>query len=279
MKKTILITGATDGIGKETANNLAAEGHFIILHGRNEEKCKQTKEEILSRTPNANLDIVWSEFSSLSNVKAMADTIIKRYERLDVLINNAGVYGSAQTFSKDGFELNVAINYLAVIVLTRNLQSLLVKSKPSRIINVSSIAHKRGIVELSQLTDQQKGNFDSYKAYADSKLMLIHFTYFLADELMERGVTVNALHPGVITTKMLINGFNMTGEDVSVGAETPVYLATSSDVEGITGKYFDRKIAVPSSRLSYDLLIREQLMKWTQKVLKKGGWITSDNCR
>lgn len=279
MEKTILITGATDGIGKETAIILAAKGNHIIIHGRDEEKCLITKEEILNQFPHASVDIVIADFSALANVKEMAEIITNKYSRLDVLINNAGVYNTTKSSSQDGFELNVAVNYLAVYVLTNNLLKLLIRSKPSRIINVSSIAHKRGRIDLSQFTKQHMNDLDSYKAYADSKLMLIYYTYYLADVLMDRGVAVNALHPGVITTKMLREGFNMTGDDVNVGAETPVYLATSKKVEGVSGKYFDNNREVASSRLSYDQSIREEVIQWTDDVLKKGGWISKKPLR
>lgn len=273
MDKTILITGATDGIGKQIAYELASQGNRIILHGRNEEKSSQTVVELKTRIPSAAIDHISADFDSLSNARDMAAAICERYERLDVLINNAGVYNTTWEISPDGYESNLTVNYLAVYVLTKNLQNLLQNSVPARIVNVSSIAHKRGRIDLEKISDQPGEFFDSYKAYADSKLMLIYFTYCLADELSGTGVTVNSLHPGVITTKMLINGFNMTGEDVLVGAETPVYLATSPEVEGVTGKYFDKKASVPSSRLSYDFSTREKVIQWTKKKMIKGGWI------
>ncbi len=273
MEKTILITGATDGIGKRIANELAIQGCRLILHGRNDEKCLQSVAELKTKVPGANIDYISADFDSLTNAKSMAEAITKRYNRLDVLINNAGIYNTTREITQDGFESNLAVNYLAVYVLTKNLLNLLQESAPSRIVNVSSIAHKRGRIDLEQITHQPGGFFDSYKAYADSKLMLMYFTYCLADELSDTGVTVNALHPGVITTKMLINGFNMRGNDVSMGAETPVYLATSPEVEGVTGKYFDKKISLPSSRLSYDFSARDKVIQWTKKTMIKGGWI------
>ncbi len=273
MDKTILITGATDGIGKQIAYELASQGNRIILHGRNEEKSSQTVVELKTRIPAAAIDHISADFDSLSNARDMAVAICERYERLDVLINNAGVYNTTWEISPDGYESNLTVNYLAVYVLTKNLQNLLRNSVPARIVNVSSIAHKRGRIDLEKISDQPGEFFDSYKAYADSKLMLMYFSYCLADELSGTGVTVNSLHPGVITTKMLINGFNMTGEDVLVGAETPVYLATSPEVEGVTGKYFDKKASVPSSRLSYDFSTREKVIQWTKKKMIKGGWI------
>jgi NAD(P)-dependent dehydrogenase (short-subunit alcohol dehydrogenase family) len=272
MKRTILITGATDGIGKQIAKILAAEGHFIIIHGRTDETCQSTVKEIVNSQPDAHLDYVSADFSLLSNVNKMTETILQRFEHLNVLINNAGIYQSNKVITPDGFEMNLAVNYLAVYVLTCGLKNLLVKSSPSRIINVSSIAHKRGRIDLNQLMNQQDHTFDGYKAYADSKLMLIYFSYFLADELHGSGVTVNVLHPGVVSTKMLKMGFNMTGEDVAVGAETPVFLAISPEMEEISGMYFDKKVSVPSSRLSYDLMAREEVMNWTKKVIEKGEW-------
>lgn len=274
VNKTIFITGATDGIGKRIAYELASQGHHIILHGRTDQKSLQTTAELKANIPGANIDPISADLSSLSNTRDMAKTILERYKRLDVLINNAGIYNTSREITPDGFESNLAVNYLAVFVLTKNLLDLINRSTPARIVNVSSIAHKRGRVNLEQIAHQPDELFDSYKAYADSKLMLMYFTYCLADELSDTGVTVNALHPGVITTKMLINGFNMRGEDVSVGAETPVFLATSPEVKGITGKYFDKKIPVPSSRLSYDFSAREKVIQWTRKSMVKGGWIT-----
>lgn len=273
MNKTILITGATDGIGKQIAYELADAGYHLILHGRNEEKCIRTVAEIKGKFSGSVIEHISADFTSLSNARKMAETIQERYHRLDVLINNAGIYKTQKEINPDGFEINLVVNYLAVYVLTKNLQNLLLKSAPARVVNVSSIAHKRGRFDLEELTNHSGQFFDSYKAYADSKLMLMYFTYCLADELSGTGVTVNALHPGVVTTKMLVNGFNMTGVDVTVGAETPVYLATSPEVEGLTGLYFDKKISVPSSRLSYDLLAREKVIDWTKRTMKAGGWI------
>lgn len=273
MDKTILITGATDGIGKRIAYELAANGYHIILHGRNEEKCLRIVAELKNNLPGSNIDHISADFYSLANAKEMAEAILNRYDRLDVLINNAGIYNTTWKTSLDGFESNLAVNYLAVFVLTKNLQNLLQNSAPSRIVNVSSIAHKRGRIDIDEITNQPAEFFDSYKAYADSKLLLMYFTYCLADELSGSGVTVNALHPGVVTTKMLIEGFNMTGEDVHIGAETPLFLATSPEVEGVTGKYFDKKIAVPSSRLSYDFSTREKAIQWTRNAMIAGGWI------
>jgi NAD(P)-dependent dehydrogenase (short-subunit alcohol dehydrogenase family) len=144
---------------------------------------------------------------------------------------------------------------------------LIKNSADGRVINVSSIAHKRGRLNFNDLFFEN--SYHAYKAYADSKLMLIYFTYELAEQLNGENVTVNTLHPGVISTKLLTAGFDMEGDDVTVGAETPVYLAVSEEVSHITGKYFDKLQIVSSSPLSYDLYAREQLMKVTRQVIKK----------
>lgn len=266
-KKLILITGSTDGIGKQTALELAAKGHKIIIHGRSLTKCERTAEYIRHQIPASDIEVLPADLSSLKNIQAMVDTLKRRYELLDVLINNAGIFAPNLRVSQDGIELNFAVNYLASYFLTCEVLDLIRKSSAGRIVNVSSIAHKRGRINFDDLFYQS--GYAAYKAYADSKLMLIYFTYDLSEQLAAEDITVNTLHPGVISTKLLAAGFNMTGDDLSVGAETPVYLAISEEVKGVTGKYFDRKQAVPSSPLSYDLSVREQLMSVTKALLSK----------
>ena len=263
-KKIILITGSTDGIGKQTALELAKKGHHIIIHGRSMAKCQNAVDDILEEVPDAKLDSVPADLASLQNIQAMAGTLKQRYELLDVLINNAGVFAPKRRISQDGLEINFAVNYLASYFLTCEVLDLIRKSPAGRIINVSSVAHKRGRINFDDLF--YENNYQAYKAYADSKLMLIYLTYDLSEHLSDEGITVNALHPGVISTKLLAVGFNMSGDNLSAGAETPVYLAVSKEVKNVTGKYFDRKQAVPSSPLSYDKSVREQLMALTKEL-------------
>jgi NAD(P)-dependent dehydrogenase (short-subunit alcohol dehydrogenase family) len=266
VNKTVLVTGSTDGIGKQTAYELARMGYRVILHGRSPERVREVAEDLASRIANASLEEISADLSSLEQVRRMAAEITMRFPRLDVIINNAGVFNTTRRISQDGYELSLAVNHLAPYVLTIGLLDLLGKSAPARVVNVSSVAHKRGRINFDDLHGEKE--YDGYKAYADSKLMLIYFTYDLADQIQGSGITVNALHPGVITTKMLTTGFNMTGDDLSVGAETPIFLAVSQEVAEISGKYFERKQAVPSSRLSYDLAFREQAMKVTKRLTK-----------
>lgn len=269
--KTILITGATDGIGKQTAIDLAKLGHKVLIHGRNEPSAQKSMVEILNLVPDANLEPFAADLSSLEEINNLVLAISKKNAFLDVLINNAGVFTVNRQVSRDGFEMSFAVNFLAPFFLSHLLLPLLNVHSSSRIVNVSSVAHKRGRLVLEDLQSEQ--SFDNYKAYADSKLMLIYLTYELADRLAVENITVNALHPGTITTKLLINGFNMQGEDLEIGAETPVYLAVSPEVEHVTGKYFDKRRDVTSSRLSYDQTIRRELMSYTQSLIMQKEYI------
>ncbi len=269
--KTILITGSTDGIGKQTAIELAKLGHKVLIHGRNEQSVQKSTADILHLIPNADLDMFSADLSSLEEINNLVIAIARKYTFLDVLINNAGVFTVNREISQDGFELSFAINFLAPFFLSHLLQPLLHVKPNSRIVNVSSIAHKRGRLVLDDL--QSERFFDNYKAYADSKLMLIYLTYELAERYAVENITVNALHPGTITTKLLLNGFNMKGDDLEIGAETPVFLAVSPEVDFVSGKYFDKRRDVPSSRLSYDQNIRRELMIYTQNKLKQKAFL------
>ena len=205
--KRILITGSTDGIGKQTAIELAKLGASILIHGRNEERCAKAVNDIVSVSGNADINYISADISSLSQVKMMAKDIITKFDRLDVLINNAGVYENGKIFTIDGYEATFAINHLAHFLLTNLLLDLLKSSAPTRIINVSSIAHTNCDFDLENLNSEKY--FDSYNAYAISKAANILFTYKLAMNLERSYVTVNSLHPGVISTKLLHKGFNI----------------------------------------------------------------------
>ncbi len=265
--KTILITGATDGIGKQTAIELAKLGGKIIIHSRNEKKCKKTVAEITNKTGNSDIDHLSADLASLAQVKEMANAVISKYERLDVLINNAGVFENEKIFTFDGYEMTFGVNHLAHFLLTILLLDLIKSSAPSRIINVSSMAHSSNEFDLKNLNSEK--SFSSYNAYSISKAANILFTYKLAEDLKGTGVTVNVLHPGVISTKLLHKGWAIGGDSLESGAATSVYLASSNEVEGITGKYFVNKHESSSSSLTYDKELQEKLWDVCYKMVEK----------
>jgi NAD(P)-dependent dehydrogenase (short-subunit alcohol dehydrogenase family) len=207
---------------------------------------------------------VVADFSSLAAVRTMAAEIAE-YRQLDVLINNAGVYMTSRVISPDGIEMTLAVNHIAHVLLTHLLLELLKDNAPSRIITVSSVAHTRGMIDMPNL--QGEKSFESYGAYAQSKLANVLFTYELARRLEGSGVTVNCLHPGVIDTKLLRAGFpRIAGDSLPRGAETIVYLATSPEVAGVSGAYFISKKQQPSSLQSYDIRLQESLRVVSERL-------------
>ncbi|NOX46674.1 MAG: SDR family oxidoreductase [Chlorobi bacterium] len=259
--KTILVTGSTDGIGKQTALELAETGHHVIVHGRNAERTKQAAEFIRAKAANGNVDFVVADFSSLENVKKLSDEIHSKYEKLDVLLNNAGVFMNERKLSRDGFEMTFAINHLAHFLLTELLMDLIGKAPQGRIVNVASMAHAN---ELDFENLQGEKFYDGYTAYSCSKLCNILFTYRLAEDIADSEVTVNCLHPGVISTKLLHAGWGSGGSRLQEGSTTSVYLATSPDVKTISGKYFSNSRQTKSSAISYNRDVQKRLWELSE---------------
>jgi NAD(P)-dependent dehydrogenase (short-subunit alcohol dehydrogenase family) len=257
--KIILVTGATDGIGKETARELAMMQATVIVHGRDATRVKSTVEELRRNSANMKLEEATADFSSLKQVRQLADQMTDRFPRVDVLINNAGVFMKNRVLSEDGFEMTFAVNHLAPFLLTGRLLHLLRKSSAGHIITVSSVVHSSAALDFGNLNAEKR--FDAHGAYALSKLANILFSKELAVRLGGSGITSNALHPGVIGTKMLREAFNMTGAGVKEGAATSVYLASSPDVEGVTGKYFVHEREAPAAPVTDDASVRERF--WT----------------
>jgi len=241
--KIVLITGATDGIGKQTAFELAKQGATVLLHGRNSKRLIETMNDCRKKVPHPKLDFFNADFSSLNAIRKMVVDLEQKYDRLDVLINNAGVYMKTRELSHDGFEMTFAVNHLAHFFLTHLCLPLLKASPSARVITVSSIAHLRATLDFENLQGEKK--FDGYDAYSRSKLANVLFAVELAERMKGSKLTSNALHPGVITTKLLEAGFAMKGASLEEGAETLVYLASSPEVEGVTGKYFVKKRPQP----------------------------------
>lgn len=261
-EKTVLITGATDGIGKATAEELARRGMRVILHGRSPEKARRAQDEILSKVPTASLETIAADFSSLAQVRTMCSEITQRFERLDVLINNAGVFMQQYQRSQDGFELSFAVNHLAPFLLTCSLLPLL-RNSQARVVTVSSIAHRRGQINFSDLNNER--DFEGYKVYAQSKLANIMFANELAER--ERGkLTSNSLHPGAVTSKLLRTGFGISGISPADGAKTSVYLATAPEVAQTTGKYFSEGRETPTMPPILDITIAKRLWQVSEEL-------------
>lgn len=263
--KTVLITGATDGIGMQTAYDLAGLGANVWIHGRNPERLKNVLSELRNIAPNGQHGSFQADFSSFAQIRKLAEDVNQSLDRLDVLINNAGVFMNEFEESEDGYEMTFAVNHLAHFLLTLELLPLLQKSAPSRIINVSSIAHQGGGIDYDTLNS--KHHFDGYRAYCLSKLANILFTRQLVLELEGTGITANSLHPGVVTTKLLWAGFSIEGVGLEEGAETSVYCASSPELENVTGKYFVKNIpATPSKYAQDDEAARELWNKSLEMV-------------
>ncbi|XP_067119836.1 retinol dehydrogenase 14-like isoform X3 [Centruroides vittatus] len=263
--KTVIITGANSGIGKETARELARCNAKIILACRSIKRGTEAANEIVATTGNSNIVVKLLDLSSIKSVQTFARKIIETEERLDVLINNAGIAGSSEhVLTEEGIELTLASNYFGHYVLTLLLLDLLKRSAPSRIINVSSLMYKWAKIDLEDLNLLK--NYRPSIAYANSKLANILFTIELSKRLEETGVTVNSLHPGLVNTGIMRNKnglmamifkmiFFLFGKSAEEGAQTSIFLAVSKDVEEISGKHFEKcKQVRLSSSINYEFL-------------------------
>ncbi len=273
--KVCLVTGATAGIGKITAAALAGQGAELVVHGRSKAKAEETVQEIKAATGNQQISYLLADFSDLDQVRDLAKNFQDRFQHLHLLLNNAGGFFNKRTLTSYGVEMTFLVNHLAPFLLTNLLLDTLKESAPSRIINVSSEAHRQDRMNFEDL-DFKKGYF-GIKAYARSKLGNILFGYELARRLEGTGVTVNSLHPGHIATdiwktnfgligpalKRIMGFFSLTPEE---GAENSIYLASSPEVTGISGKYFIKYEPAPSSPLSSDPALARQLWEISEKL-------------
>jgi len=272
--KTIVVTGASSGIGEATALRLAATESRVVMVSRNKARGIKARDRILRRHPGASLDVLVADLSTRKAIEDLAAAIKSKYQTLDVLINNAAVMTSTRRVTPEGFELQFFVNHLAYFLLTGHLLDLIRASAPSRIINVASTAHSRGIIDFDDL--QLKTHYRGYQAYASTKLMNVIFTYELARRLEGTGVTVNCLHPGVIRTGLMRGVspvihvlWQSTGKlfkQPSEGADTPVYLATSPEVDGVTGKYFRKCSPLGTNEISYDREVQKRLFAESERL-------------
>ena len=267
--RIVLITGASSGIGLETAKQLAAQGAQLVLVARSEDKLKEAVATIKAQTPSANVKYYIADFSSQKSVRNLAQNITRNYTKLDVLINNAGCVVPEFQLTEDGLEKTIATNHFAYFILTNELLPLVKKSDYARIVNVASGSHYQGKIDFESFT-KEKGYF-IMKAYAQSKLANVLFTYELAERLKGTQVTVNCLHPGFVKTEIGNKKTNwyssffwslgtmLGGISVQNGAKTSVYLASSPEVKGVSGKYFDKCKAVEPNKDAYNADLRKQL--------------------
>ncbi|MHB1354460.1 MAG: SDR family oxidoreductase [Anaerolineae bacterium] len=271
MGKICLVTGATSGIGQAAALGLALQGATVVIVGRDEAKCTAAVNSIVQRTGNVHIDYLVADLASQQEVRRLAQEYLQRYDKLDVLINNAGTNRLVRQLSPDGIELVFATNHLSHFLLSHLLLDRLKQSAPSRIVVVSSYYHRQARLDFERL---QAGGLNAYPL---SKLANLLFTYELARRLEGSGVTVNALNPGLVRTHIgldipglasvvmrLMNHF--AGISVEEGAKTSIYLATSPEVEGVSGKYFQKCQPVASSPISYDRAAAERLWRISEEL-------------
>ncbi len=254
--KIILLTGATDGIGKQTAFMLAEKNAVLLMHGKNINKGQKIKDEIIAKTRNTNVFYFNADFTSFDDIGRLSKNIHENFSCIDILINNAGIYENEKIILEKGIEKNFMVNHLAAFSLTLQLLDLLEQSNNARIINISSMIHANNI-DFKNLNGEK--HYSGSLAYSLTKLCNILFTNELSFRLKDTNITVNALHPGVINTKLLRSGWGKFGNSTAEGTKRILYLADSDDVKNITGKYFMNDTITKATNISTDKDIRKKL--------------------
>ena len=273
--KMIVVTGANAGIGKVAARELARMGAAVTMVARSRERGEKALQEVRSASASDEVRLMLCDLSSQESIREFAAAFEAEHERLDVLLNNAGAWYFQRHESIDGLELTFALNHMGYFLLTNLLLDTIKGSAPARIVNVSSETHRGGAIAFDDL-----GREKSYgmNVYGETKLMNLLFTYELARRLEGTGVTVNALHPGFVRTSLgrRDNGFlgrfvmpiaSLFGRSPERGAETAIYLASSPEVEGVTGRYFIDSKQVRSSALSYDEALQTKMWEVSESAL------------
>ena len=277
--KICLVTGSTSGIGKVTARELANRGATVVLVSRSRAKGEATQAAIKQATGNQDVELLVADLSVLEDVRRLATEFQQTHSHLHLLVNNAGGAYPRRTLTSDGFEATLAVNYLAPFLLTELLLDILKASAPARIVNVSSATHANVSIEFDNLQGEKK--YANLRNYSQAKLALLLWTYELARRLEGTGVSVNALHPGV-TASNFADGMNGPAAwmmklgkpfllTVEQGAQTTLYLATSSQVEGVTGKYFVKSQEKQSSSRSYDQTVGLRLWEVTEQLVARSA--------
>jgi NAD(P)-dependent dehydrogenase (short-subunit alcohol dehydrogenase family) len=273
MEKIALVTGATSGIGLVTARELARQGFRVVITARDEAKGAKVAGRIATETGNANVEVLPCDFASLQSIRDAAAEYRRRHDRLDVLVNNAGGINPTRQLSKDGIELTFAVNHLGYFLFTNLLLDVLRASAPARVVSVASEASRWGGIDFGNL--QADGLYIAMRQYGGTKMMNIAFALELAERLRGTGVTSNALHPGVVASDFgavqgwvgfayaLGKPFMLTPEQ---GARTQIFLASSPEVEGVTGGYFIRQKQRKPPRQARDPGVRRKLWEVSEQL-------------
>ena len=276
MAKNCIITGATDGIGKQSAIELAKLGYNVGIIGRNEEKGNSVINQIAVSSGNDSVEFFRADLSLINNLNDLVSSIRQKYDSVDILINNAGAYFENYIETSENLEMTFSLNHLSYFQLTMILMDMIIAESPGRVINVSSNAHFRAKLDLNNI--QMKNNYKGWTAYCNSKLMNILFTYELHKRFKETGITFNALHPGFVDTnfgnnnkglgKVILDiGKKLIAINTVQGAMTMTYLASSEEVKCISGKFFNKSKLVTSSRFSYSDKNQRKLWHYSQSVI------------
>ncbi len=274
--KRVLVTGGTNGIGRQAALELARLGAEVVIVGRDPQKTDRVVGELRSAAPGATITSMLADLSSMASVRKLAADFLARHERLDVLVNNAGGFNRKRELTVDGFERTLAINHLAYHLLATLLTPALARAGGARVVNVSSDAHRMGRLNFEDL--QAERLYNEWMQYGRSKLCNIYFTRELARRLADQGITANSLHPGFVASDFLAKGglwsffkpvAYLFAIDVERGARTTVYLASSPEVAGVTGKYFYKCKAVSPRKFAEDDAAAARLWDETEKLLAR----------
>jgi NAD(P)-dependent dehydrogenase (short-subunit alcohol dehydrogenase family) len=275
--KVALVTGGTSGIGKATAMALAAMGADVVVVGRDRERGERAAAEIRAQT-GGKVDLALADLSSQAEVRALAEEFKRRYDGLDVLVNNAGLVQSTRTETVDGLETTFATNHLAPFLLTDLLLDLLKRSAPSRVVTVSSEAERWGNIDFDDL--QSKKKYRGFPVYGMTKLANIMFTYELAERLEGTGVTATCMHPGAVNTRfgtnntgpmtILFRAFKPFMRTPEQGADTVIWLASSPDVEGLSGRYYSDRKPLEPKKIANDSEARRRLWEESERLTGLG---------
>ncbi|MCY3796693.1 MAG: SDR family oxidoreductase [Chloroflexi bacterium] len=281
--KRVLITGATNGIGAQAALELAKMGADVVIVGRDANKTRKVRNDLQAQSGNSTIDILVADLSSMDEIRRIAAEFREKYDRLDVLLNNAGAVFSDYQKSADGYEMTFALNHISYFLLTHLLLDILIQTSQeqgeARIVNVSSSAHTNATLRLDSLRNERGYSF--MNSYGASKLMNVQFTYELARRLADTTVAVNAVHPGLVATGFGHNTGGLWSNLIKIaqklfaispqkGAETLVYLAASPEVTGISGKYWNEKQQKRSSDNSYDREQQKRLWEFSAEATGVG---------